>query len=60
MAGQNFAIACSQYGEGDRVTVLQFVGGMTGKFITDYLDELNIQHISHRAALLFSHVQLRS
>ena len=44
--GQNFAIACSEWGEGDKVSVLQLVGGMTGQFIKGYLDELGIHHIS--------------
>ncbi|KAI8903171.1 hypothetical protein EDD86DRAFT_278861 [Gorgonomyces haynaldii] len=44
--GQNFAIACSQWGEGDKVTVLQCVGGMTGEYIKSYLDEFGIEHYS--------------
>lgn len=44
--GQNFAIACSEYKEGDRLTVLQFVGGLTGQYIKAYLDERKIHHIS--------------
>ena len=44
--GQNFAIACSQYKEGDKVTVFQATGGMTGKFIEAYLDELSIEHVT--------------
>ena len=52
--GQNFAIACSQYGETDKVTVrsgllikvFQATGGMTGKYISAYLDELGIEHIT--------------
>jgi fructose-1-phosphate kinase PfkB-like protein len=44
--GQNFAIACSQYGEGDKVTVFQATGGMTGQYISAYLDELNIEHVT--------------
>lgn len=44
--GQNFAIACSQYNETDKVTVLQCTGGMTGSYISAYLDELHIEHIT--------------
>jgi fructose-1-phosphate kinase PfkB-like protein len=44
--GQNFAIAVSQYGEKDKVTVFQCVGGMTGKYIEAYLDELEIDHVT--------------
>ncbi|KAJ3255784.1 hypothetical protein HK103_006042 [Boothiomyces macroporosus] len=44
--GQNFAIACSQYGETDKITVLQMTGGMTGSYIVSYLDELSIEHIT--------------
>ena len=44
--GQNFAIACAQYGELDKVTVVQAVGGMTGKYCEAYLDEVGIHHIT--------------
>ena len=44
--GQNFAIACGQYGELDKVTVVQAVGGMTGKYCEAYLDEVGIHHVT--------------
>ncbi|KAH9258792.1 hypothetical protein BSLG_001842 [Batrachochytrium salamandrivorans] len=44
--GQNFAIACGLYGDGDKLTVMQIVGGMTGRYIQAFLDERKIQHIS--------------
>lgn len=44
--GQNFAIACSQYGEMDKVTVVQAVGGMTGKYCEAFLDEVGIHHVT--------------
>ncbi|KAI8895693.1 Ribokinase-like protein [Globomyces pollinis-pini] len=44
--GQNFAIACSQYGEADKITILQALGGMTGRCIQDYLDELHLEHVT--------------
>ncbi|KAK6097452.1 hypothetical protein MT418_003071 [Batrachochytrium dendrobatidis] len=44
--GQNFAIACAQYGESDKVSVIQFVGGMTGRYIQAFQEENNISHIS--------------
>ncbi|RKP05653.1 Ribokinase-like protein [Thamnocephalis sphaerospora] len=46
--GQNFVMACEQYGQHDRVTLLQFVGGMTGTFITQVLEEKNIHQINVR------------
>jgi fructose-1-phosphate kinase PfkB-like protein len=44
--GQNFAMACEQYAQHDRVTLLQFVGGMTGNFITQVLDEKQIHQVN--------------
>ncbi|KAI9596657.1 hypothetical protein BDF19DRAFT_438196 [Syncephalis fuscata] len=44
--GQNFAMACEQYAQHERVTLLQFVGGMTGNFITQVLDEKHIHQIN--------------
>ncbi|KAJ3273889.1 hypothetical protein HK104_004212 [Borealophlyctis nickersoniae] len=44
--GQNFAMACEQYGEKDKITILQFVGGMTGKYIQSVLEEKGIHQIN--------------
>ncbi len=43
--GQNFAIACEQYGEKDKISVLQFVGGRNGSFIQQVLQEKGIHQI---------------
>lgn len=70
--GQNVAIACSQYGETDKVTVrpahhrllshlpysiihqvFQATGGMTGRYISSYLDELHIEHVTGES-IIFS------
>jgi fructose-1-phosphate kinase PfkB-like protein len=39
-------MACEQYGQSDRVTLLQFVGGITGNFITQVLSEKNIHQVN--------------
>ncbi|KAI9222146.1 hypothetical protein BC828DRAFT_404310 [Blastocladiella britannica] len=40
--GQNVAIAIEQLGWADKVSVLQFTGGVTGKYIRDALDRKGI------------------
>ncbi|KAJ3371449.1 hypothetical protein GGF31_003374 [Allomyces arbusculus] len=44
--GQNVAISIQQLGHADKVSVLQFVGGSTGKYICDALEQKNIQQFS--------------
>lgn len=44
--GQNVAIACANYGEADKISVLQVAGGVTGDYITHYLDELSVEHFT--------------
>ncbi|KAJ3053565.1 hypothetical protein HK097_003942 [Rhizophlyctis rosea] len=44
--GQNVAMACEQHGEKDKVSILQFIGGMTGSYIQRVLDEKGIHQIS--------------
>lgn len=39
-------MACEQHGEKDKVTILQFIGGMTGSYIQRVLDEKGIHQIS--------------
>jgi fructose-1-phosphate kinase PfkB-like protein len=43
--GQNFAIACQQYGYVDKVSILQFTGGLTGSYIKSELNDKNVHHI---------------
>lgn len=45
MIGQNFAIACEQYGEKDKISVLHFVGGRNGMFVQNVLQEKGIHQI---------------
>lgn len=44
--GQNFAIACEQYGEADKITLLQFIGGRNGAYVQNYLCEKGIHQVT--------------
>ncbi|KAI9144853.1 Ribokinase-like protein [Paraphysoderma sedebokerense] len=44
--GQNFVIACQQYGAGDKVSIAQFIGGMTGIYIEKVLEEKSIDQFN--------------
>ncbi|KAI9229034.1 MAG: Ribokinase-like protein [Piptocephalis tieghemiana] len=39
-------MACEQYGASSDVSILQFVGGTTGEYIRNVLDEKNIHHLT--------------
>ena len=43
--GQNFAIACEQYGEKDRISILHCLGGRNGQFIQQVLQDKGIHQI---------------
>lgn len=50
--GQNVAIACEQYGEADKTTLLQFIGGRTGSYVQDYLCEKGIHQVTGQLIIL--------
>ncbi|KAJ1959205.1 hypothetical protein IWQ62_004705 [Dispira parvispora] len=44
--GQNCALACNQYGQPHKITLLQTLGGPTGEFITKVLHDKGLHHVT--------------
>ncbi|TPX33031.1 hypothetical protein SmJEL517_g04023 [Synchytrium microbalum] len=44
--GQNFAMACEQYGHKEKVSIIQPLGGMTGRHIKQVLEEKGLHQLT--------------
>jgi fructose-1-phosphate kinase PfkB-like protein len=42
--GQNFSIACANYGKSEMITIAQIVGGSNGSRCIAFLEEMGIHH----------------